>query len=95
MGRWMHEAICGGINGSDAEMAAWWSALELEEAAAMLAPKYLALLDSQKYFDRFEWEVLWELMLAMGAPKALVVMLKEINAELYRIIKIDGHYGSW
>ena len=49
---WRHKVITGGVQGIDAELIAWPTSLELEEAAASARTEVLALLDSQICFAR-------------------------------------------
>ena len=91
--QWIRPSLSGGVKHRDSVCAAWEVAQALETAVVAQTPHYTGLLDTTKYFDRFDWDVTWHVALCFGFLVALVVLLNTFYRNLSRTFKVAQNFG--
>ncbi len=91
---WIPPEVYGARKGVDALDATWELALEVEEAYLALRDLIAALLDNSIFFDFFKRNVIFPLLLALGAPPGLIKVISAFYDQAVRFIRIGQHCGD-
>ena len=89
-----HEGIYGAMEGRECLDDAW--ALQAAIEKAILSSTHLTgcLLDYIKFFDYFDVDFAWNLMIDAGFPSDVALQIANLMSEIIRYLKVGGHFDA-
>ena len=92
--KWIDDAQHGGRIEGEHLADAWDLQIAIEHASTTSTPIVGALLDYEKFFDRFHPNLVRGMMLKAGIPQGIAEQLHSLYCNLKRYVRVAGSYGA-
>ena len=91
---WAHPNLSGAIKGRECLDDAWDLQADIEFHQLADTPLSGVLLDYAKFFDMFDPNFAWQLMVTAGFPEDIAMQQTHLAANIRRYLKAGGHYNA-
>ena len=91
---WVHPNAHGGLPKRECLMAAFEAQLDMEHAVIGQYDHSFVSADYWKFFDTFDPDFFYYVMIEVGIPKEMAVLVHHFNTTCSKHLKIGSHIGT-